>query len=146
MDGWAIHYAVLTDLRKMSTFPASVKREKLMAETTLLALALSVQDAHARLVASADALPEEARFLIEEVDKKLKVMVATLREREEQLDNLHDAIADRINNLLMSIRMCSDLLRSENGTTENVRERLDTAIDHGRQSVKQLREALGNMR
>ena len=117
-----------------------------MAETTLLALALAVQDAHARLVVTADALPEEARFLIEEVDKRLKLMVATLREREEQLDNLHDAIADRINNLLMSVRMCSDLLRSGNGLASGVRERLDTAVDNGRQSVKQLREALDNMR
>lgn len=117
-----------------------------MAETTLLALALSVQDAHAGLVATADALPEEARFLIEEVDKRLKVMVATLREREEQLDNLHDAIADRINNLLMSIRTCSDLLRNGDPQINNVRERIDTTVDNGRQTVKQLREALGNVR
>ena len=118
-----------------------------MAENTLLALALSVQDAHARLVATADALPEEARFLIEEVDKRLKLMVATLREREEQLDNLHDTIADRINNLLMSIRTCSDLLRNGDGqSTDGVRDRLDTTVDNGRQTVKQLWEALGNVR
>jgi predicted lipoprotein len=117
-----------------------------MAETTLLALALSVQDAHARLVATADALPEEARFLIEEVDKRLKMMVATLREREQQLDTLHDTIADRINNLLMSIRTCSDLLRNGDPQITSVRERIDTTVENGRQTVKQLRDALGNVR
>ena len=118
-----------------------------MPETTLLALALAVQDAHGRLTATADLLPEEARFLIEEVEKRLKLMVSTLRDREEQLDSLHEAIADRINNLLMSVRTCSDLLRNgDEETTPAVRERLDTSVETGRQTVKQLREALGNIR
>jgi len=118
-----------------------------MAETTLLALALAVQDAHARLAATSDELPEEARFLIGEVEKRLNLMVATLREREQQLDALHEAIADRMNNLLMSIRTASDLLRNgDDEATSPVRDRLDSSVENGRQAVKRLREALSNMR
>jgi hypothetical protein len=110
-------------------------------------LALAAQDAHARLAASADQLPEEGRFLIEEVEKKLGVRVEAVRRREEQLDALHEALGDRINNLLMAIRTASDLLRNGDGDdVAGIRERLDASVETGRASVKKLRDALDDVR
>jgi hypothetical protein len=118
-----------------------------MAETTLLALALAVQDAHGRLATSADGLPEEARFVIVEVKRRLEILVTEMRNREQQLDELHDALADRMNNLLMAIKTASDLLRGEdNDAASHVRERLDSSVENGRQSVKRLRDSLTNLR
>jgi len=119
----------------------------MMPETTLLALALAVQDAHARLASSADVLPEEGRVLVGEVKRRLDVLVEELRHREEQLDELHDALADRMNNLLMAIKMASDLLRGDdNESVSHVRERIDVTVENGRQSVKRLRDSLSNLR
>jgi hypothetical protein len=128
--------------------PNGKSRERtLMAENTLLALALSVQDAHDRLISAVETLPEEARFLVSEVEKRLKVLIAQLREREQQLDGLHEALADRMNNLLMAIKTASDILRGEDGEDmATVRERLDGTVENGRQSVKKLRDALGHLR
>ena len=117
-----------------------------MAETTLLALALAVQDAHARLAASADDLPEEGRILIGEVKRRLDILVTQVRDREQQLDTLRDALADRMNNLLMSIKTASDLLRNENGETAQVRDRLEASVENGRKSVKQLSDSVTNLR
>jgi len=111
--------------------------------TSLLALALAAQDAHARLAASADGLPEEGRFLIAEVEKKLGMLVARVRDHDAGLDSLREAISDRMNNLLMAIKTASDLLRGEEGeTAAAVRERLDATVESGRQSVKRLRDAV----
>jgi len=117
-----------------------------MAETTLLALALAAQDAHSRLAATAGALPEEAQFLIGEVEKRLHLLVEHVRDREEQLDTLHEAIADRMNNLLMAINTASNLLRNGEDAAAPIRERLDATVENGRQSVKRLRDALTNLR
>ena len=117
-----------------------------MAETTLLTLALAVQDAHARLAAQTDTLPEPGRFLVGEVEKRLAQMVAAVRERDQHVDALHDALADRMNNLLMAIKTASDLLRNGDDHNALVRERLDATVENGRESVKKLREALGNLR
>ena len=118
-----------------------------MAETTLLSLALAVQDAHARLAASADDLPENGRILVAEVKRRLDVLVEELRNREQQLSELHETLADRMNNLLMSIKTASDMLRNGNGeSAAHVRERLDTSVENGRQSVKRLRDSLTNLR
>src|SRR5215212_2557886 len=118
-----------------------------MGETTLLALALTVQDAHTRLTAQVDTLPEEARFIVGEVEKRLEQLVSAVRAREQNLDALRDALADRMNNLLMAIRTASDLLRGgDDDSTAAVRERLDATVDNGREALKKLREALGNTR
>ena len=119
-----------------------------MAQTTLLALALAAQDAHARLISAADQLPEPERTLIVEGQRRLSMLVAAIRERESELDNLHEALADRMNNLLMIIRTASDLLRTEEQTllSTRVRGQLDGAVDSGRESLKQLRELLTNLR
>ncbi|HJQ35998.1 MAG TPA: histidine kinase [Thermoanaerobaculia bacterium] len=117
-----------------------------MAETTLLTLALAAQDAHARLAAHTDSFPEPGRFLIGEVEKRLAQMVAAVRERDQHVDVLHDALADRMNNLLMAIKTASDLLRNGEDHTALVRERLDATVENGRESVKKLRDALGNLR
>src|SRR5688572_6051962 len=72
------------------------KREReTMAEPTLLALALAVQDAHSRLVPAADDLPERGRFLILEVQRRIETLVAEIRARDGELDVLHEALADR---------------------------------------------------
>jgi hypothetical protein len=118
-----------------------------MAETTLLTLALAVQDAHARLAVQMDGLPEPGRFLVGEVEKRLAQMVIAVRARDERCEQLHDALSDRMNNLLMAIKTASDLLRNgEDGTAAAVRERLDATVENGRESVKKLREALGDLR
>lgn len=118
-----------------------------MAETKLLTLALAAQDAHARLSAQLECLPESGRFLAGEVETRLAQMVAAIRDREEHLDALHDALADRMNNLLMAIKTASDLLRGgESDNRAAVRERLDATVDNGRESLKKLREALGGLR
>lgn len=120
-----------------------------MAETTLLAHAVAVQDAQARLIPAADELPEPGRFLILEGQRRLATLVAEIRERESELDHLREALADRMNNLLMAIQTASDLLRTsaENGnTTTRVRDQLDAAVHSGRESLKQLRETLTNLR
>ncbi len=80
-----------------------------MAEPTLLALALAVQDAHSRLVQSADDLPEQGRFLIREVQRRLETLVTEIRARDGELDALHEALADRMNNLLLAIKTATDL-------------------------------------
>jgi len=85
-----------------------------MAETSLLTLALAAQETHARLSADAGALPEEARFLIDEIDQRLQLMVATLRGRKPLAPD--DAIADRIRHLLTAIESASDLLVTRDRT------------------------------
>lgn len=119
-----------------------------MAETTLLALALAAQDAHARLIPVADELPEPARILILEGQRRLAVLVAELRARESEFDNLREVLADRINNLLMAIRTACDLLRTDEQTaiTTRVSGQLDGAVNSGRESLKQLREILTSLR
>jgi hypothetical protein len=79
--------------------------------TTLLALALAAQDAHAQLAASADELPEEGRFLVGEVEKKLGMIVARVRDHDAQHDSLREAISERMSNLLVAIKSARDLLR-----------------------------------
>jgi hypothetical protein len=79
--------------------------------TTLLALALAAQDAHAQLAASADELPEEGRFLVGEVEKKLGMLVARVRDHDAQHDSLREALSERMSNLLVAIKSARDLLR-----------------------------------
>lgn len=115
---------------------------------TLLSLALAAQHAHARLAAAADGgLSEEGQFLVSEVQRRLETLVTEIRQREEKLDHLSDALADRMNNLLMAIKTASDLLRSpseEAGT--QVREQLEATVETGRQAVKRLREVITDLR
>lgn len=118
-----------------------------MAETTLLSLALSVQDAQTRLAAAAAALPEEERFLVAEAQSRVETLVLEIRQREQKLDHLSDMLADRMNNLLMAIKTASDLLRSpsEEATT-HVRGQLDATVESGRRAVKRLRDAITGLR
>lgn len=88
-----------------------------MAETTLLALAVSVQDAHAHLSGQLDSLPEPGVFLIAETGKRLAQIVAAIREREDSLDSMHDALAERMNQLLEAIENVSDLRCTSAATT-----------------------------
>ena len=83
-----------------------------MAETTLLALAIALQDAHARLVPAVDELPEEGRILIREGQRRLAALVDEIRVREPELDNVRDVLAERMNHLLTEIRTANDLLRT----------------------------------
>jgi len=118
-----------------------------MPEMTLLALALAVQDAHARLASAVDGLSEEASMLVTETKRRLDLLVAQLREREERIEAMHEALADRMNNLLMAIRTASDLLRNpETADVVRVREKLDATVETGRQSVKRLQDTLGTTR
>jgi hypothetical protein len=119
-----------------------------MSEATLLALALAVHDAHARLADEVRGSSEEARFLVEETARRLELLVAHLRRREEEIQEVRDALADRMNNLLMSIKTTSDLLRAGSGEEARSRacEHLDSAVDSGRTSVRRLREALARLR
>jgi len=118
-----------------------------MPETTLLALALAVQDAHARLASAVDGLSEEARFLVTETKRRLDLLVVHVRERDERFEALHDALADRMNNLLMAIRTASDLLRHPDpDDIAHVRERLDATVETGRQAVKRLQDTLETAR
>ena len=116
-----------------------------MGESTLLALALEVQHAHAQLVTELGECSEQARFLTEAVAKRLSVLVEALREREEKLEHLHSAIADRMNNLLMAISTASDLLRTTDDAEAagRIREHLEATVETGRQSVKRLRDSIG---
>lgn len=118
-----------------------------MSETTLLALALAVQDAHARLASAVDGLSEEASMLVTETKRRLDLLVLHVRERENRVAALHDALADRMNNLLMAIRTASDLLRNPDpDDVALVREKLDATVESGRQSVKRLQNTLGTVR
>ena len=118
-----------------------------MPETTLLALALAVQDAHARLASAVDGLSEEARYLVTETKRRLDLLVVHVRERDERIEALHDALADRMNNLLMAIRTAADLLRNPDpDDIDHVREKLDSTVETGRQAVKRLQDTLGTAR
>jgi ABC-type transporter Mla subunit MlaD len=119
-----------------------------MSENGLLALAQSVQSAHARLSAEVRDRSEQARYLVDEVERRLEQLVTALRERSEGLDALHDAIADRMNNLMMAIKTASDLLRDTPSEEEvsRVREQLDATVESGREAVKRLRDAVRPIR
>jgi sensor c-di-GMP phosphodiesterase-like protein len=114
-------------------------------EGTLLAVALAVHDAHTRLAAEVRDSSQEARYLVDEVSRRLELLVANIREREHALASLEDAIADRMNNLLMSIKTVADLVRAEQGETR-VSEQLDAAVQSGRTSVRGLRDVCGDLR
>jgi hypothetical protein len=118
-----------------------------MAETTLLALALAVQDAHARLASAVDSLSEEANILVTETKRRLDLLVVHVRQREEHIEAMHDALADRMNNLLMAIRTAGDLLRNPaTADVSLVRENLDATVETGRQAVKRLQDTLDTVR
>jgi hypothetical protein len=118
-----------------------------MAETTLLALALAVQDAHARLASAVDGVSEEANMLVTETKRRLDLLVVRVREREDRIEAMHDALADRMNNLLMAIRTASDLLRNPaSADVALVREKLDATVETGRQAVKRLQDTLDTAR
>ena len=119
-----------------------------MPEPTLLALALAVNDAHRSLSRQVRDSSEAARFLVDEVEKRLDLLVTQIREREGQLDSIHEAVADRINNLMMSIRTASDLLRvsPDDETSRTLRSRLERTIETGREAVKRLRDAIRDLR
>lgn len=116
-----------------------------MGEPTLLALAMEVQTAHAQLAAELGDCSEQARYLTKAVAERLATLIEALRGREQKLEHLHGAIADRMNNLLMAISTASDLLRTtdDGEAAARVCEHLDATVETGRQSVKRLRESLG---
>jgi hypothetical protein len=118
-----------------------------MEEQTLLALARAVQQAHAQLADEVRDRSEQARFLADEAQRRLEGLVSALRDREDGLDELHEAIADRMNNLLMAIKTARDLLRTpDEQCIVRVREHLDATVDKGRHAVKGLRDSLGPLR
>jgi len=81
------------------------------------------------------------------VKRRLDVLVEEVRNRDQQLDALHEALADRMNNLLMAIKTASDLLRGDqHESVSQARERIDATVENGRHSVKRLRESLSNLR
>jgi hypothetical protein len=113
----------------------------------LLASAERLRDAHQRL-ATAVLASSGVLVALEEERVVLNELLAEIRSREEAIDGVQSLIADRVNNLLMSIKTASNLLRKGTGdvTPMDVSQQLDASVEGGRTSLRTMRDAVARLR
>lgn len=119
-----------------------------MQSDTLLDLVNEIRAANARMRQLARERVPDAAPLVDHQDALLENLVAQLEAREKHVNRLTETLADRLNNLLMSVQTVSDLLRHEPdaAAAARLRRHLDETVGTGRESLKRLRDAVGQLR
>lgn len=109
---------------------------RLVAELRAAEMELSGSTARLRR----DGAPVEA---LESHCAVLRRIAAEMDSHAHVLAKIQVTLGDRMNNLLMSIGIASDLLTGDD--VRELRERLRAAVDNGRIAVSQIRKALDDI-
>ena len=118
----------------------------------LISLTTALRAAHARAEAATDALSSDdatmMRAALDDERLLLNELSDYVADLEERLLQVHDTVADRMNNVLMSVQTVSDLLRRAPtpDTAEDLRQRLQTTVETGRDAMRRIRAGLEELR
>lgn len=116
----------------------------------LVSLAAALSAVHERARAHIDALPvpaAELRRAIDEQTSLLRILGERVGALEQRRATVHDTVADRMNNVLMSVQTVADLLkRPQNGETfEDLRQRLHATVETGRDALRRIQAGLAEL-
>ncbi|HEX8152647.1 MAG TPA: hypothetical protein VF698_05950, partial [Thermoanaerobaculia bacterium] len=111
----------------------------LISLTDALRAAQARAEAMTGQLSTADA--DKMRRALDEQRLLLAELSEYAAKLEERLTQVHDTVADRMNNVLMCVQTVSDLLRRPPtpDAAEDLRQRLQTTVETGRDAVRRIR-------
>ena len=118
----------------------------LISLTDALRAAQARAEAMTGQLSTADA--DKMRRALDEQRLLLAELSEYAAKLEERLTQVHDTVADRMNNVLMCVQTVSDLLRRPPtpDAAEDLRQRLQTTVETGRDAVRRIRAGLADLR
>lgn len=126
---------------------------ELRNDRELRALAAALRMTHERAEAlTHEMLPPESAEKVRRIFDEQRSLLVELSRRLETLDqrveHVNDTVADRLNNVLMSVQTVSDLLRRSPTLTQadEICQRLQTTVETGRDAMKKIKAGLRTLR